>query len=176
MTQLQAVLHAVIYKMVNDISTVTIYTAYSTTFMLIAMWQTPSWREMEANPTWPGTGSDIKLMVIDKAGTWARSIDLFIGNEFDDENSDIFYNFDKAVELLDSDSYDSPSLLPNHSDVVVKSKEDLHREDLKTIYSLVRMVVFDDTHIDEIAIGAINRDLGESCDMGYDRIHHVNRT
>lgn len=75
----------------------------------------------------------MKLIAIHKVYALAISSDLFISNESDNENSDIFYNSDQAVGLLDSEIHNSPLSLSDDYEANVKSKEDTDENDLKSV-------------------------------------------
>lgn len=112
-------------------------------------------------------------MAINKVCIWARPVDLFIVNEDKSEDNNIFHNSDKPVWLIDSDSHNSPLSLPNDSDPDVKSEESPEEENLKTIYPLVRSVVFNDTHLHDVTIGAIKLNLEDSSDIQNNHIHNT---
>lgn len=111
-------------------------------------------------------------MAIYKVYTMARLSYHFISNESNDEDINIFNNSYKTVGLLDSDSHKSPLPQADNSDTDIKSEEDLGGEDLKIVYLLAR-VVYNDTHVYDVAIGAINSHLEEPSDMRHNLIYHA---
>lgn len=88
-------------------------------------------------------------MAINKVLAWAWPVFLFIGNESEEEDANIFHNSDKTVGLLDSDSYDSPLLLTDDSNADFEREEDPNIEGIKSIYPPIRTVVYDDLHVHE---------------------------
>lgn len=56
---------------------------------------------------------------------------------------------------------------------ILKSEEDVHIEDLKVVYLLVRMIVVSDAYVNKIAIEAIDHDLEQLNDPRDDEIIHA---
>lgn len=173
MTHLRAVSHTVNYKMTNNVSALTDFTAYCTASIAIAIRQKFLQRGSYANLPSSATRSDIKLMVINKTCFLDKLSNLFIGNQCNDKDRDIVHNSDKTIVLFDSDREDLSLSLLYDFDTDIKSKKYRDRKDLKTIYSQVTAMVVDNAPIDQVRIAAIDTELEESNYIWDDCIDHT---